>query len=42
MMLAPIILSVAVLLMLAGAALMLDAGLQHVKVLRAGDRPRPR
>ncbi len=42
MMWASIILSGSVLLMLAGAALMLDAGLQHVKVLRAGDRPRPR
>jgi len=42
MMLAPIILAVAVLLMLTGVALMLDAGLQYVRVLRAGDRPRPR
>jgi hypothetical protein len=42
MMWAAIMLSGAVVLMLAGAALILDAGLQFVKVLRAGDRPRPR
>jgi|GEM_PF-4958880 hypothetical protein len=42
MMWAAIILSTAALLMLAGAALIVDAGLQYVKVLRAGDRPRPR
>jgi len=38
MMWASIVLSAATVLMMAGVALMLDAGAQYVKVLRAGDR----